>query len=359
MKLAIKLAINGVGKVNPNPLVGAVIVKDEEIIGQGYHECCGKEHAEVNAFKSLAKDAEGATLYVTLEPCSHYGKTPPCVDEIIKNKIVKVVIGMVDINPLVSGRSVNKLRDAGIEVIVGILEEECKKINEVFIKYITKKKPFVVLKSAMSLDGKIATSSGESKWITGEGSRIEVHNLRNKLSSIMVGVNTIIKDNPELTCRVSGGRNPIRIVVDSKLRIPMESKVIVEINKSKTIIATTEVANNNKILELERLGVKVIVIKSKKGKVDLQELMVELGRLNIDGVLLEGGAELNFSALKENIVDKIQVYISPKIIGGERSKTPVGGNGIEVLSNAFKVENMASRFIGEDILIEGYLKGVE
>ena len=212
MKIAIELAKKGIGNVNPNPLVGAVIVKDGKIIGQGYHERYGEGHAEVNAFKSLDDDPTGATMYVTLEPCFHYGKTPPCADRIIENKISKVIIGMVDPNPLVSGKGIEKLKNAGIEVEVGILEEECRKINEVFIKYITTKKPFVVMKTAMSLDGKIATKTGESKWITSEKSRLQVHILRNKFSGIMVGVNTIIKDNPELTCRVVEGNNPIRII---------------------------------------------------------------------------------------------------------------------------------------------------
>lgn len=356
MKLAIELAKKGKGKVNPNPMVGAVIVNGGKIIGQGYHEEYGKAHAEVNAFKSVSEDPEGATIYVTLEPCSHYGKTPPCVEKIIENRIAKVVVGTLDPNPLVAGRGIEILRASGIEVIIGVLEEECKKINEVFMKYIVKKKPFVVLKSAMSLDGKIATASGESRWITGEEARYEVHKLRNELSAIMVGVDTVIKDNPELTCRLEEGRNPIRIVVDSKLRIPMESKVIVDTDKAKTIIATTDMAAKDKIAILENQGVVVLIVKSKDGRVDLQELMIKLGELNIDGILLEGGASLSFSALESRIVDKIQVYISPKLIGGEKSKTPVGGMGIELLKDAFKVENMTVRLIGEDILLEGYMK---
>lgn len=217
MRLAIEIAKKGAGKVNPNPMVGAVIVKDERVIGQGYHKYYGGNHAEVNAFENLSDNPEGATIYVTLEPCSHYGKTPPCVDKIIANKISKVVVGTLDPNPLVEGRGIKALKEAGIEVITGVLEEECKKLNEVFMKYILCKRPFVVLKTAMTLDGKIATESGESKWITSDKSRQEVHKLRNKLSAIMVGVNTVIKDNPELTCRLEGGKNPVRIIVDSKI----------------------------------------------------------------------------------------------------------------------------------------------
>ena len=356
MELALELAKKGMGKVNPNPMVGAIIVKNGKIIGQGYHEVYGQAHAEVNAFNSVIEDADGATMYVTLEPCSHYGKTPPCVDKIIENKISRVIVGSVDPNSVVSGKGIKKLRDAGIEVITGVLEDECKKLNEVFMKYIVSKEPFVILKSAMSLDGKIATSKGESKWITGEKARMEVHKLRNEVSAIMVGVNTIIKDNPQLTCRLENGRNPIRIVVDSTLRIPIESKVISDIDEAKTIIATTDKANSDKILELTNAGVTVLIIKSKDGRVDLQELMIKLGKLNIDSILLEGGGTLNFSALEQGIVDKIQIYISPKIIGGEKSKTPVGGNGIELLKDAFKIQGLTSRCVGEDILIEGYIK---
>lgn len=356
MKLAMEMAEKGAGKVNPNPMVGAIIVKDGRVIGRGYHKQYGRNHAEVNAFESLLDNPEGATIYVTLEPCSHYGKTPPCVDKIIKNKISKVVIGALDPNPIVRGRGISALKEAGIEVVTGVLEEECKKLNEIFMKYIIEKKPFVVLKTAMTLDGKIATESGESKWITSEESRQDVHKLRNKLASIMVGVDTVIKDNPELTCRLEGGRNPIRIIVDSKLKIPMDANVIMD-NLSHTIIATTEFADKTKIVSLEKLGVKILIIKSKNERVDLQDLMIKLGKLNIDSVLLEGGSTLTFSALEENIVDKIQFYISPKIIGGKNSKTPVGGKGIKKISDAIKLENMTVRYIGIDLLIEAYLMG--
>ena len=285
MELAIKLAKKGEGKVNPNPMVGAVIVKDGIVIGEGYHEKYGEGHAEVNAFKSLKEDPSGATMYVTLEPCSHYGKTPPCADKIIKNNIKRVVIGMIDPNPLVAGNGVDKLKKAGIEVKVGVLEEKCKKLNEVFIKYILSKKPFVVLKTAMSLDGKIATRTGESKWISSEKSRLQVHNLRNKLSAIMVGVNTVIKDNPELTCRIENGNNPIRIIVDSTLRIPMNSKVL-QNKDNKTIIATTKRANIKNMQELLKKNINVLIIDEKNGQVDLSALIKKLGELNIDSILL-------------------------------------------------------------------------
>lgn len=354
MELAIELAKKGEGKVNPNPMVGAVIVKDGIVIGEGYHEKYGEGHAEVNAFKSLKEDPSGATMYVTLEPCSHYGKTPPCADKIIENNIKRVVIGMIDPNPLVAGNGVDKLKKAGIEVKVGVLEDKCKKLNEVFIKYILTKKPFVVLKTAMSLDGKIATTTGESKWISSEKSRLQVHNLRNKLSGIMVGVNTVIKDNPELTCRIENGSNPIRIIVDSTLRIPMNSKVL-QNKDNKTIIATTKRANIKNMQELLKKNINVLIIDEKNGQVDLSALIKKLGELNIDSILLEGGSTLNYSALEESIVDKVMIYISPKIIGGESSKTPVGGIGIDKLNDAFKLKDITTNIVDEDILVEGYI----
>lgn len=357
MQLALALARKGKGKVNPNPMVGAVIVKGTQVIGQDYHQLYGQAHAEVNAISSATEDVAGSTLYVTLEPCSHYGKTPPCADLIIQKKFKKVVIGMLDPNPLVAGNGVRKLQEAGIEVVVGILEAECRELNEVFIKYILTKKPFVIMKAAMSLDGKIATTSGESKWITSEDSRKLVHEVRHEVSAIMVGVETVIKDNPELTCRLESGQNPIRIIADSTLRIPLDAKVITEIQQAPTIIATTKLSDPNKIAYLESLGIKVLILSQKDNKVDLQDLMYQLGSLNIDSILLEGGATLNFSALEQGIVDKVQIFIAPKFIGGIHSKTPVGGNGISALQDAYEIKNLTSRCIGCDILLEGYIEG--
>jgi diaminohydroxyphosphoribosylaminopyrimidine deaminase/5-amino-6-(5-phosphoribosylamino)uracil reductase len=359
MKLALELAKKGIGRVHPNPMVGAVIVKDGKILGQGYHKKCGEGHAEVNAFKDAEEkneNVEGAEMYVTLEPCSHFGKTPPCADKIIEKKISKVFIGTLDPNPLVAGRGVKKLKDAGIYVEYGILESECYKLNEVFMKYIVKKEPFVVMKTGMSLDGKIATYSGESKWITEEKSREDVHNLRNELTGIMVGINTVLKDNPQLTCRVNGGRNPIRIIVDSTLKIPIDCKIVNTAKEVETIIATTDKANLDKINSLEDKGVKIIVVPSKNGKVNLKELMTILGKLKIDSILLEGGGTLNFSALEEGIVDKVKIYIAPKIIGGKDSKTPIEGKGIDNLKDAFKITNLSVSTIKEDILVEGYVE---
>ncbi|MEQ8197599.1 MAG: bifunctional diaminohydroxyphosphoribosylaminopyrimidine deaminase/5-amino-6-(5-phosphoribosylamino)uracil reductase RibD [Clostridiaceae bacterium] len=356
MRRALELAKKGEGRVNPNPMVGAVIVKDGEIIGEGYHEYCGGPHAEVNAIANASRPVEGAEIYVTLEPCHHHGKTPPCVDALIRNKFSRVVIGQKDPNPLVAGKSIEKLKELGIEVQVGILEDECKKLNEVFNKFIVTCEPFVVLKSGISLDGKIATSSGESKWITGEEARAEVQKLRNKLSGIMVGADTVIKDDPLLTCRIPGGRNPVRIVVDSTLRIPSNAKVLDVHEGSQCIIATTEKASSEKIEALRSKGVKILVLPQNKGRVSLKALMKELGREKIDSILLEGGGSLNYSALRENIVDKVQYYIAPKIIGGKDAKTSVEGDGIENLKDAFVLNNLQCRMVGNDILVEGYLK---
>lgn len=356
MRQALEWAEKGRGRTAPNPMVGAVIVKEGRIIGTGYHTAYGKAHAEVEAFRSIDAEVAGATLFVTLEPCSHHGKTPPCADLIIEKKIRRVVIASLDPNPLVSGRGVEKLKKAGIEVAIGVLKAESNELNEVFMKYIVHKKPFVVLKSAMSLDGKIATASGESKWITGEAARKQVHYLRNHLSGIMVGVETIIQDDPELTSRVPGGKNPVRIIVDSTLRLPLEAKVLRDQVRAKTIIATTEQADKTKWRLLQDRGITLLAVKALDGRVDLAALMLEVGRSGIDSILLEGGATLNYSALMAGVVDKVHLYIAPKLIGGERAKTPIGGNGIRHLDQAIEIERRTMTVVGEDLLIKGYIR---
>lgn len=356
MSLALRLAEKGKGSVTPNPMVGAIIVKNNRVIGEGYHEQYGQPHAEVNAFNSAYEDVENATIYVTLEPCSHFGKTPPCADLIIQKKIKRVVIGALDPNPLVSGRGIKKIKTAGIEVTYGVLAEESQQLNEVFIKFITENTPFVVLKTAMSLDGKIGTSMGESKWISGEKSRENVHKERGNLTGIMVGINTVLRDNPRLTVRVNDAKNPVRIVVDSQLRIPLGMNILQQQKEAPTIILTTKQAEQEKVDLLTEKGITILIVADRKGKVDLREGMRKLGEMNIDSILLEGGSELNYSSLEAGIVDKIQVYIAPKIIGGNTSPTPVGGKGIDSLGKAFPIEKMKTRMIGEDIFIEGYIK---
>lgn len=352
MKRAIELAIYGTGQTAPNPLVGAVIVKNNQIIGEGWHEKFGGPHAEINAFRSLKESAEGATLYVTLEPCSHYGKTPPCVEAIIEHKIGKVVIAMIDPNPLVAGNGVEILRKNGIEVSTGLLKEEAEKINEPFIKFITTKRPLMILKTAMTLDGKIATSLGDSRWISSETSRAYTHSLRNKYSGIMVGIGTVLTDNPTLTARP--GVDPHRIIVDSSARIPLNSNVLnLPESEGQTIIATTERASKDKIKALEEKGAKVLILPEKDAHVDLEALIVELGRLSIDSVLVEGGAELNFSLLQMGLIDKVISFIAPKIVGGRNAKTPVGGEGIPVMNRAIHLKNPTVMTMECDVVIEG------
>lgn len=358
MKKALELAKKGTGFTNPNPLVGAVIVKDGKIIGEGYHEVYGGNHAEVNAIKSATEDVKGATMYVTLEPCSHYGKTPPCAKTVAEKGIKEVIIGLKDPNPLVSGKGIKILQDNGIEVITGVLEEEGKRVNEIFLKYITSKLPFCILKTAMTLDGKIAASTGDSKWVTNELSRKYVHELRNRVSGIMVGIGTVLEDDPLLTTRLEDrqGSDSIRIIVDSSAKIPLGSKVLNVKSKAKTIIATTELAQKDKVKALEERGAEVIIVPLKNHKVDLCCLMKKLGEIKIDSVLLEGGSTLNYSALQEKIIDKVNVFIAPKIIGGSTAKTPIGGEGIALMKDAVSLQNIEIHKFGDDVMIEGYLR---
>ncbi|MBK1810384.1 bifunctional diaminohydroxyphosphoribosylaminopyrimidine deaminase/5-amino-6-(5-phosphoribosylamino)uracil reductase RibD [Clostridium sp. YIM B02505] len=358
MQRALELAKKGIGYTNPNPLVGAVIVKDGRVIGEGYHEVYGGHHAEVNAFLNSTEDVKGATMYVTLEPCSHYGKTPPCAKAIVEKGIKKVIIGMEDPNPLVSGRGIKIIKEAGIEVITGILEEEGRKLNEVFIKYISTNRPFCTMKTAMTLDGKIATYTNASKWITGELSRKYVHELRHRVAGIVVGIGTVLADDPALTTRLEDGtgNDPIRIIIDSSASIPLEAKVLNLKSDKKTIIATTEKADKSKLKALEEKGAEIIITPSKNGRVDLPLLMKELGVRKVDSVLLEGGSELNYSALEEGVVDKVNAFIAPKIIGGNEAKTPVGGRGKAYMGEAIKLNNIDIYRLGDDMMIEGYIK---
>lgn len=356
MARALELAKQGEGHVSPNPLVGAVVVKDGRMIGEGYHEKYGEAHAEVNAIRRATECVKGATIYVTLEPCSHYGKTPPCAELLIQSELKRVVIGCLDPNDLVSGRGVKMLEDAGIEVTVGVLEDACKKMNEIFIHYITKKTPFVIMKTAMTLDGKIATVTGASKWITGESARKQVHQLRNRVSGIMVGIETVLTDNPELSCRIENGVHPIRLIVDSKLRIPFDAKVLDRQKEQKTIIGTTHLCNQEKYQALLEKGIEVIVLPSKEGQVDLHAFMQVLGEQNIDSILLEGGATLNFSMLKEGLVHRVESYIAPKIFGGNQAPTSVGGKGFSQVEDAIELENLELQKVGEDLWIQGKVK---
>lgn len=353
MRLAMQLAGNAIGRTSPNPLVGAVIVKDNRVVGCGWHRKAGTPHAEVHALNQAGELAQGADVYVTLEPCAHYGKTPPCAKALVEAKVKNVYGGLLDVNPKVAGKGFKILEDAGIHVEYGFLQDELRKQNEVFFKWIEHKKPFVVLKAAMTLDGKIATATGQSKWITNETSRAYGYKLRDIYDGIMVGINTVIEDNPMLTARVDGGKNPIRIVVDSSLKIDINANVVQD-KSAKTIIATTDKADKDKILKLQAQDVDVIVVdKDKNDKVDIEKLLDILRQQNICSILVEGGATLSGSFVAKKLVDKVYFFIAPKIIGGKEAKTPVAGTGILNLQEALTLKDIQIEKLEEDILIIG------
>lgn len=364
MRRAIELAKKGSGHVNPNPLVGAVIVRDGEIIGEGYHECYGQLHAERNAIANAKKrgnSLEGSTIYVTLEPCCHYGKTPPCTEAIIEEKIARVVVGSDDPNPLVSGKGFQMLREKGIEVIPHFLKEECDAMNHVFFHYIRTGTPYVAMKYAMTMDGKIACYTGDSKWVTGEESRAHVQTLRNHYKGIMAGIGTVLADDPMLNCRIEGGRDPIRIIADSHLRIPMDSQLVRTAGQQPLIVACLPDADEEKAAQLQEKGVEVLripgvttadIIEEQKEVISLPVLMKELGARKIDGILLEGGGQLNESALQAGIVDRIYCYIAPKIFGGAQAKTPVEGQGLTRAADAWQFNRIGMQEFGQDILLE-------
>lgn len=353
MRLAMQLAGNAIGRTSPNPLVGAVIVKDNRVVGCGWHRKAGTPHAEVHALNQAGELAQGADVYVTLEPCAHYGKTPPCAKALVEAKVKNVYGGLLDVNPKVAGKGFKILEDAGIHVEYGFLQDELRKQNEVFFKWIEHKKPFIVLKAAMTLDGKIATATGQSKWITNETSRAYGYKLRDIYDGIMVGINTVIEDNPMLTARVDGGKNPIRIVVDSSLKIDINANVVQD-KSAKTIIATTDKANKDKILKLQAQNVDVIVVdKDENDKVDIEKLLNILGQQNICSILVEGGATLSGSFVAKKLVDKVYFFIAPKIVGGKEAKTPVAGTGILNLQEALALKDIQIEKLEEDILIIG------
>lgn len=344
IKQTLQLAKKSHGKTSPNPMVGAVVVKDGKIIGEGYHQKVGDPHAEINALKKAGADAKGATLYVNLEPCSHQGRTPPCTKSIIKAGIKKVVVGMLDPNPLVRGKE--ELEEAGVQVEVGVLEKEVKKFNEVYIKYITTNLPFVILKSAITIDGKITTL--DKSWITSEESRKLVHQLRSQVDAILVGKNTILIDDPLLTARIKGAKDPFKIIVDTKLEIPLKAKVLK--NPKKVVIATTKDAPQHKVFTLEKLGAKVLILPKSKKIVDIIELMKKLGAMEIISVLVEGGARINATLLENGLVDKVLFFIAPKIVGN-RQLSAIGD-----LTKLVRLKEISLEKIGEDILVSGYVR---
>lgn len=351
MQLALNYAQNGCGWVNPNPMVGAVVVKNGRVIGTGYHQKYGALHAERNALACCTEPPQGATLYVTLEPCSHYGKTPPCTDAILESGISRVVIGSSDPNPLVAGKGIRILRQHGIEVTEGVLQKDCASLNEVFFHFIQTKTPYVVMKYAMTTDGKIATRSGKSKWVSGEAARRRVQEDRHRYSGIMAGVGTILADDPLLTCRLPDGKNPFRIICDTRLRTPLDAQVVKTAGLVPTLIATCS-SDKSSARPYREAGCEVLVLPEKDGHVDLRVLMSALGEKKIDSVLLEGGGTLNWSVLQSGIVNKVQAYIAPKLFGGENAKSPIEGAGVENPEGAFRLAPPQVTRLGDNILLE-------
>ncbi len=355
MRKVLRLAEKGRGKTSPNPMVGAILVKKGEVVGEGHHAKAGEAHAEIIALQRAKEIAKGATLYINLEPCAHYGKTPPCAPRVIGAGVKRVVIGMEDPNPVVRGKGIKTLKKAGLEVRVGILEKECRRLNEAFCKYILGKEPFVILKVAATLDGKIATRDGDSKWISGEASRRFVHKLRGQIDGVLVGIGTVLRDDPLLTSRTSGGRDPYRIVLDSRLRIPEEAKVIGEV-PARLFLATTELAPQDKMERLGKRGVQILTLHSREGRVDVKSCLSKLGEIGITSLLVEGGSQVNGSFLDERLIDKLLLFLCPKLIGDPQAPGIFGGRGVSSLLEAVPLKEMKTKRIGEDIVIEGYLE---
>ena len=356
MSRALVLAKNALGRTSPNPLVGAVIVRDGRVVASGWHRKAGTPHAEIHALNMAGELARGATLYVTLEPCAHYGRTGPCAKAVIEAGIRRVVIAMQDPNPLVAGKGIAMLKDAGVEVACGVLEAEAQKLNEVFLKWISTGMPFVTMKTAMTLDGKIATVTGKSQWITNEVSRERVHEWRDIHDGILVGIRTVLMDNPALTTRLPDrkGRNPVRIILDSRGRTPLTSKILTD-GQARTIIAVTADAPAANVKALRAAGAEVLVAGSGR-RVELPALLRQLGEMEICSLFVEGGATVNFSFLQAGLVDRVHAFIAPMLVGGGDALTPVGGEGFAELSDAVELDHIEVEHLAGDVLISGYVK---
>lgn len=353
IQLTLEIAKRGTGSVSPNPLVGCVITKNNKIIGAGYHQKFGENHAEINAINSAVEPLAGSTLYVNLEPCSHYGHTPPCVDKIIESGIKRVVIGTLDVNPLVSGNGVKKLKKAGIDVKVGVMENECYELNKFFFKFITKKIPYVSLKIAQTLDGKIADQSNYSKWISSPDSRKHVHSLRAKYDAVLIGSKTARIDNPKLDVRLTEGRNPWRIVLDSKMKLPVDLRIFKNNSDGKTILVTSKesIRKKNKLKKISDLGVRILFVKTaNNGRLNLKNVLKELALLDITSVIVEGGSEVFSSFIQENLFDDILIFISPKLLGNGLSA--FNSLSVENLKKAFRLKIKTCEKSGDDILLE-------
>lgn len=356
MWLALDLAAQGQGGTSPNPMVGAVLVKNGEIIGTGYHQKAGGPHAEIIALDAAGEAARGATLYVTLEPCSHKGKTPPCTDRIIQAGVRKVVAAMQDPNPLVNGSGLSVLNQAGIRIKCGVLQEKAERLNEVFVRFITAKRPFVTMKAAMTLDGKIATRTKASRWISGERSREHGHRLRNQSDAILVGIGTLLADNPSLTTRLpEGGKSPLRIIADSKAKTPLHANVVVN-QPENTLIVVTDQAPDGRVEALKKRGVGLVQLPAdERGQVPLALMMDELGRRAVTSVLVEGGSALNYSLLAAGLVDKVFFFVAPLIFGGGSAPSPVGGEGVAAVEEAWRVADIEISRYDTDLLVTGYI----
>lgn len=352
MERALELARTATGYTSPNPLVGCVVVKDGKIVAEGCHERYGEFHAERNALTRYGGDVSGADLYVTLEPCCHHGKTPPCTDIIIEKKIGRVFVGAVDPNPKVAGHGIRLLREQGIGVVTGVLEKACLELNEIFFHYIRTGTPFVAMKYAMTLDGKIATCTGDSKWVTGEKAREHVQFLRKKYASIMVGVGTVIADDPMLNCRMWEGVDPVRVICDSHLRIPAESRIVRTAGQIRTVVAHAGEVDEKKAAQLQMAGVELI--QAGEGRqVSVKELFAQLGKRKLDSVLVEGGGGIHGSLLDTGCVNRVYAYIAPKLVGGEGAKSPVGGDGIRLMAEAETLSGISILRLGDDMCITG------
>ncbi|MBX3330826.1 MAG: bifunctional diaminohydroxyphosphoribosylaminopyrimidine deaminase/5-amino-6-(5-phosphoribosylamino)uracil reductase RibD [Nitrospira sp.] len=362
MTLALRLAAKGQGTTSPNPMVGAVVVREGRIIGRGFHLRPGTLHAEILALRQAGKRAQGATLYVTLEPCCHLKKrTPPCVPEILRSRVRRVVIAMQDPNPSVKGKGAAALRRAGLSVTVGVARSEAEKLNKSYCHWMKTGRPYVTLKTGMTLDGKMATATGESRWITGASSRREVHQFRCCVDAVLIGVETVLADDPSLTARTGprleklASRQPLRIVVDSRLRTPFKAQVLTQQGKAKTIIATTAAAPAAQRSVLQEKGVEILTLPTRQNRVSLPALLKQLGRRGITSLLVEGGSEVNAAMLKAKLVDRIRLYMAPLLLGGQNAKSVIGGESPARLAGAIEVRHVVTRFVGNDVVVEGDL----
>jgi len=356
MKRALLLAEKARGRTSPNPLVGAVVVKNGQVLAEGYHKKAGGAHAEIEALKKCGHKAKGATLYVTLEPCPHYGRTPPCVETLIKSRLSRVVIGMMDPNPLVRGKGIRLLKARGVKVRVGVLQEECERQNESYVKWIVHQRPFVILKVAATLDGMVATGQGDSKWVTSVEARQHVHQMRDQVDAILIGVNTVVRDDPRLTTRMIGkkGRDPIRIIVDGTLYIDPQRKVLNLKSKAPTWLATTHEANPVKIEEIKKKkNVDILTCRDQNGRLDLKDLLIQLGQRGVASLLVEGGPAIHSSFINERLADKVMIYYAPKLLGGG-ALSMFNSLRVASLKHLFVLRGLKATPIGDDMLLEGY-----